>query len=155
MSAQPKLEEEHEAAPLQEAPSQQGYQVASRGKRIFAAIIDVIIGGSINGGLLYLFTEMALPFGAIISGLIVMGGYYIFPTFAFGQTLGKKLLGIMVVPNNPEQDEHNFFFILLRESVFKYISVIPIGLGYLWFFFNEDHKTWHDMLGGTIVVDAE
>jgi uncharacterized RDD family membrane protein YckC len=157
MSAQPQVQEQSEESQghLQEAPQHNGYKPAPRGKRIFAALIDAVIGGSINGGLLYLFAKMQLPYGAIISGIFVMGAYYIFPTFALGQTLGKKLMGIMVVPNDPRQEEHNFLFILLRESVFKYISAIPIGLGYLWFFFNDEHKTWHDMLGGTKVVEAE
>lgn len=155
MSAQPELHEEESHAHLQEAPPSSGYQPAPRGKRIFAALIDAFIGATLNGGLVYAFSKMDLPYGAIISGFFVMGAYYVFPTFSFGQTLGKKLLGIMVVPNDPSQETHSFFFILLRETIFKYISAIPIGLGYLWFFFNDEHKTWHDMMGGTKVVDAE
>lgn len=157
MSAERKLEEsdEQEGHAVEERSSKHIGPPAPKLKRIFAALIDGFICAGLNLGIIYMMNMAGMPYGAVISGFFLLGAYYVFPTYSYGQTLGKKLLGIMVVPIDANQEFHSFAFIALRESVFKYISVIPLGLGYLWFFFQKENRTWHDFLGKTIVVEVE
>lgn len=157
MSAERKLEESYdqESHAVEERSSKHIGPPAPKLKRIFAALIDTLFCTGLNLAIIYAFNMAGLPYGAIISGVFLLGAYYVFPTYSYGQTLGKKLLGIMVVPMDAEQEYHSFAFIALRESIFKYISAIPLGIGYLWFFFQKENRTWHDFLGKTIVVEVE
>jgi uncharacterized RDD family membrane protein YckC len=46
--------------------------------------------------------------------------------------------------------------ITLRQAVIRYIgyfiSLIPLGLGYLWIAFDQKGQGWHDKLAGTVVI---
>lgn len=46
--------------------------------------------------------------------------------------------------------------ITLRQSFIRYlgyfVSLIPLGLGYLWVAFDPRKQGWHDKLAGTVVV---
>lgn len=40
------------------------------------------------------------------------------------------------------------------RAVLSVLSALPAGLGYFWAFWESDHRTWHDLLTGTQVVNA-
>ena len=46
--------------------------------------------------------------------------------------------------------------ITLRQSLIRYlgyfVSLIPLGLGYLWVAFDPRKQGWHDKMAGTVVV---
>ncbi|MBI3550462.1 MAG: RDD family protein [Elusimicrobia bacterium] len=69
-----------------------------------------------------------------------------------GASIGKRCFGIRVTsmdgsPLGPGRS--------LARSVGLLLSTPLLNLGYLWAFLNADSRTWHDLLSGAIVVEAE
>ena len=66
-------------------------------------------------------------------------------------TIGKKLLGIRVTDNNGQR-------LTIRRSFgrnsAKIISIIPLGLGFLWATWSKRKRGWHDMIAKTLVVKS-
>lgn len=80
--------------------------------------------------------------------------YWVFPLYAFGQTLGKKLIGIKVMPikgNRPL----GFFQVLGRETIGRMASFLPFGIGYLNASRRDDRRTFHDRMFSTHVVSLK
>jgi uncharacterized RDD family membrane protein YckC len=78
-----------------------------------------------------------------------------------GQTWGKQLLGIRVVRTNGVPMD--FTWSALREALVKglglgflstIIPVLPYLLDALWPLWDEQNRALHDMVVGTLVVDA-
>lgn len=69
---------------------------------------------------------------------------------ASGQTLGKKAAGIRVI------DIATGGPIGIGRAIGRYfarwLSAIPIGLGYFWMLWDKEKQTWHDKLTNAIVV---
>ena len=68
-----------------------------------------------------------------------------------GQTLGKSICGIRVVDATsglpgigPGRGVGRYFA--------RWLSSIPLALGYLWMLWDERNQTWHDKLASTVVV---
>jgi uncharacterized RDD family membrane protein YckC len=67
-------------------------------------------------------------------------------------TLGKRWLGIKVV------DESGARLSLGRATVrnlAKLLSLLPLGLGFIWALFREDKRTWHDLIARTYVIPLQ
>jgi len=64
-------------------------------------------------------------------------------------TFGKKALGIRVVDNEGRR-------ISIRRSIarnlLKIVSLLPLGLGFIWAVFSKERKTWHDSIAKTRVT---
>ena len=64
-------------------------------------------------------------------------------------TIGKKLLDIKVT------DEYGARITLIRSvsrSFAKVVSIVPLGLGYVYSFFNKKQQCLHDVMAGTLVI---
>lgn len=121
-------------------------QHADIGTRFLALVIDGFILGLIT----------ALLFGA---GREVGGGIGFFVSFLYnwyfwtrqdGQTPGKRMLGIRVVRQDgmPLRDV---------DAAIRYVGYAVNNLfflGWLWAGVDKDGRGWHDLLAGTIVVNA-
>jgi len=79
--------------------------------------------------------------------------YYIFATYLYGTTLGKRFFGIAV--KDKSDKKLSFFQVILRESVGKLLSAVPFYLGYFWAIWDKDKQAWHDKIAGTYVVQVE
>ncbi|MGA7985503.1 MAG: RDD family protein [Burkholderiales bacterium] len=33
-----------------------------------------------------------------------------------------------------------------------FVSIVPLGLGFLWIAFDRKKRGWHDLIAGTVVV---
>jgi uncharacterized RDD family membrane protein YckC len=78
-----------------------------------------------------------LIYGAALEGSFLHG------------TLGKRALGIAVV------DEEGYAIPVKRaitRNSLKIVSLLPLGLGFLWAAFSKAHATWHDRLAKTRVI---
>lgn len=66
-----------------------------------------------------------------------------------GQTIGKKIMGVKVVPVADGMMTY-------RKAFVRYIgygiSEIPLFLGFLWIAFDKNKQGWHDKIAGTYVV---
>ena len=64
-------------------------------------------------------------------------------------TLGKILLKIKVT--DPSGEKPSLMKIVLR-NIFKFLSFIPIGLGFFMVSFNQTRQSLHDKLAKTVVI---
>lgn len=83
----------------------------------------------------------------IVSAVIVI--YYLFFWALFGFTPGKFLLGLRIV----RQDGRKMGF---GRSIIRFIgywiSMIPLGLGFIWIILDPKREAWHDKLADTHVI---
>jgi uncharacterized RDD family membrane protein YckC len=137
--------------------------VAAVGARLLAAVVDVVILGSIGLLVLYLtlkvcglqFARVAAippaPFGAFL--LLIAGGYLTLFTAAGGQTIGKMAAGIRVVSTDIEQRRVSLGHSVVRAAAYM-ASALTAGLGFLPALFGGDRRAMHDRLADTRVVKA-
>ena len=120
-------------------------QKASFGQRAIAALIDGVI--------LFIPTVILIAVGHTAGYLLAMLlgiGYSVyFEGTQNGQTIGKKMQGIRVVPNGGGTMDPGKAVI---RYVCKFVSSFLCGLGYWWMLWDQDKQTWHDKLSSTSVV---
>jgi uncharacterized RDD family membrane protein YckC len=98
-------------------------------------------------GLIYGFLSSPLAF-SIFSMLIVAAYYVFFWTFA-GQTIGKGLMGLRVVPiKGGRLKAHQ----ALIRYLGYYVSAVALGLGFLAILVNDRRLGWHDRFARTCVI---
>jgi uncharacterized RDD family membrane protein YckC len=112
---------------------------------IFAGVIVALIFSAISTalGLLAYLVVIALSIAVLILG---EGG-------PLGQTPGKHLLGIKVVGPRPGPIGYGQAFIRYIGRILDTI-VCGLPIGYIWVFFDEQRRAWHDMVADTRVVMA-
>lgn len=137
---------------------------ASVPARLFAALVDALLLGAIDLGVLHLtlkicrldYTEIdALPIAPFVSFLLILnGGYLSAFTAAGGQSIGKMAARIKVVPSDPDAwtDRVPLGQAILR-AVSYLVSALPAGLGFLPALIGEK-RALHDRLAHTRVVKA-
>lgn len=128
-----------------------GTQLASVGARFVASLVDTVLVTVAVMVLGLLFSSL-LPSEASIYllGLAIYVAYFVVPTALSGQTLGKRLMNIKVI--NFQGQAPGYGQAVLREVVGKFLSSLPLYLGYLVGVFHPERRALHDMIGGTWVV---
>jgi len=114
-------------------------------------------------GILFLAVRPAPTFGEAFSGsliqlvgfgasLAVGFAYYTWMHYRYGQTLGKKMMGVIV------RDEATMGPLTLPQSMGRYLghflSAAILGFGYLMAAWSPKKKALHDHLAGTVSVMA-
>ena len=66
-------------------------------------------------------------------------------------TFGKKLLGIKVVDRTGHRLGVGRAVV---RNISKILSLIALGLGFLWVAFSKEKKGWHDMIAKTYVIQS-
>ena len=99
--------------------------------------------------------EQGPVFGSVSLSVLVFSWaisviYHVVLTGWRSQTVGKMLLGILVV--NADGNRPGWSQLVLRESVGKLASELPLWLGYFWAGWDGRKRAWHDYLGGTYIV---
>ena len=129
--------------------------------RIFAALVDLVLLGGVNGAVLYFTLAIAgltveeirllpvMPLAAFL--LLLNGGYLVAFTAAGGQTIGKMAAGIRVM--NDDYQRVDFTGALLRSGGCV-VSLLTAGAGFLPVFFSADRRALQDRVAGTRVVRA-
>jgi len=84
---------------------------------------------------------------------VLGGAYFVGCTAKWGQTAGKRLLGLRVARGGG--DSVGFGRALLRETVGRWVAGVVLGLGYVWAAWDKDGRGWHDKLAGTVVVRVQ
>lgn len=137
-------------------------QLATLRSRAFAYIIDdllltVIIliifwqnisslGEDMDAMMFLIKTDLVMPFIAL------KVAYHTFFVWYFGATIGKIVVKIRVIDVN-SWDRVSLISSFLR-SVGRIISEMFFYVGFLIGFFNEGRRTFHDITGKTLVVNA-
>jgi len=116
--------------------------------RLVAYIIDVIILGIIQAGLV---SAMGQTSGQGIGGLISIA-YFIGMWGVMGQTIGMMPFGLRIVRDADGAK------ITWGNAVLRFIGLIIafvcIFIGVIWVAFDARKRGWHDMIGGTVVIKA-
>ncbi len=134
---------------------------ARRWARFFAAVIDFVVLAVVMALLGAVGIVDAIPDGRAgegspvgeIARAIVVFGYYVALTSAFGATLGKMALGMRVT--DADGNRPGFGAVVMREVVGKIVSTLVILIGFFWILVDDRRQGWHDKIGGTFVVKAK
>jgi len=70
-----------------------------------------------------------------------------------GATPGKMIFKMQVV-RYPDGATIGFWHAAARSAL-MFISLFAVCLGFLWALWEKDHRTWHDLMAGTMVVRKE
>jgi uncharacterized RDD family membrane protein YckC len=143
------------------------YTLAPRGYRLAAALLDCAIAGfSMIPGFIFGFAFAMTPgggvgFGAAVAalGLFVLAGFQIFYLNRDGQTLGKKIMRIIIITEDTEDNPGFVKIVILRTLLIAFLQGIPVAgsvfaLVDLLFIFREDRRCIHDLIAGTKVARA-
>jgi uncharacterized RDD family membrane protein YckC len=154
---------------MRDAPDE-GVELAGRGSRLVAAILDGVIAGI----MIYLpalllmiangtfeqpqgavdFEMLAVPIFLCVMGFIAWAWITALLVARFGQTMAKRMLEIKVVRTDGTPASLGRIF-LLRNVVNWLLGVIPLySLVDVLFIFGERRQCIHDRLADTIVVKA-
>ena len=86
-----------------------------------------------------------------ISAFFAAPVYFIFLYASTGQTIGMYILGIRVVRLD---GKHMTLMSSIVRWLSLFLSMLPLGLGFLWVLIDDRRQAWHDKLAGTCVVYA-
>jgi uncharacterized RDD family membrane protein YckC len=101
-----------------------------------------------NWGVLFLAALLFLILFFLSFPLFVLTYYCLLHGWQ-GQTLGKMCLGLKVVSRQREDLTVGQAFLRLCATT---ISIVSLGLGYVWMLVDHDRCTWHDRLAATQVI---
>lgn len=83
--------------------------------------------------------------------LYILGSaYYVLMVYSYGATMGKKVLRLRVIAVNGEK--LTFLTVLYRETVGKYLSSVPLCIGFFIIGADKEKRGFHDMLCDTRVI---
>jgi uncharacterized RDD family membrane protein YckC len=136
------------------ASAAQGPPIAPFGLRVMAAVVDgALIVGAFFAAAAWTSAHMQhVPVAKTaeamaVAGLLLAGLAYHALFFGLGRmTPGMKYAGIALstfddeVPNRVQ---------LRRRFGAMVLSLLPVGLGFVWSVFDEDRLSWHDRISGT------
>lgn len=119
--------------------------------RLIAFLLDMAFVAS----LLYLIFDILLShlnnnFYVIIGKICSFCFYFFILTYLFGQTFGKMVVGIKIVP----KQHHKIAWeeVLLREVIGKFLSIMFVFTGILLIALDPQKQSLHDKLGNMYVV---
>ncbi len=137
------------------------FQYAGFWPRMGAALIDTVIVSAIIFPILFaVYGKEYFLGGALVSGYFDTLLNYIFPTIAVllfwnykSATPGKIALKMIIVDARtgkaPSKGQ------LIGRYCAYYLSLLPLGLGFLWIAWDKRKQGWHDKLAGTVVIRPE
>lgn len=130
-------------------------ELASRGTRLGAALIDGFIGAVPYAMVVVDTAPNAVRFLGVAL-LFALVGYQVYSVATRGQTIGKRLLGIRVVLKETGVNGGFVVNVLKRGLVTGLLNLVP---GYFFvdslFIFREDHRCLHDFIAGTCVIAGQ
>lgn len=147
-------------------PNNAKYPLATRMQRLAAALLDDFIAlltllpmMSYYDLFSYMENSKVVPMNIIINLNIYAFGMFLivhgFLLYNYGQTIGKRMMGIAIATNDYRLPSFNRL-IALRYVPFRLAGLIP-GLNILpiinvLFIFRQDRRCLHDLLAGTKVI---
>nr|WP_249305917.1 RDD family protein [Lederbergia citrea] len=128
--------------------------------RFWAYLLDCVVLFSINGILvkpIFRGFDISLSKAGVISPYGVAAGiifylYFILLTKYFGQTLGKMVFGLKVIPL--KADDLSWGTIVFREGIGRYISA-TFNFLYMIIAFTPKKQGLHDLFADTSVIHEQ
>jgi len=115
-----------------------GYERANFGIRLAAILIDVILVGAVIG-----------PLGGGGMFPIFLGLYCALLWFYRGTSVGGIICGLKIVRLDGRALDLPTAIV---RTLGAFLSVICVGLGFLWVIWDPEKQTWHDKIAGTTVI---
>ena len=113
-------------------------------KRGIANLIDCLLLG-----IVFAIVSFSSNILTAVVELVIFLAYMIGLKFAFGATLGYRLLGMQIVSINGAKPTVKQIAIRLIAA---FVSALAFGLGYLWIALDKNKQAWHDKIAGTYVI---
>jgi uncharacterized RDD family membrane protein YckC len=151
--------------------------IAGRGQRFLAYMIDggvymliygitmvaaIILAGVVSAGQVANISNprvvdsiiernmtIAIWISMVFNYLIYFGVQVFFWTKS--TSIGKRILRMYVV-NKDTEERVGFFWMLLRETVGKFLSSLVCSLGFIWILFDDNRQGWHDKIVSSVVI---
>ena len=124
-------------------------------KRILAWIVDAVIIGVGVGVIFGVVAVISGRLAGLLSPLfgIAAFAYFIYFEGAYGQTLGKRVLGIVVVEDDGTACD---FTDSLLRNLLRVVDVLPgfYILGLVVILLTDENQRIGDVVAGTVVVEA-
>jgi uncharacterized RDD family membrane protein YckC len=108
--------------------------------RLFASIIDLIV-------IYALLSSVHLAHAIIPAWVLYRFGMFVWKS----STLGQIVLNLQVQKRDGSSLVADYSGALIR-ALSSLLSLIPLGLGFIWILFNRDLEAWHDKISETYVV---
>lgn len=136
-------------------------ELAGRGRRLLATLIDMILVPTLTVILMMAFDVienaddyadsawMLHLFLTAVLAYVLLNGYLLFKR---GQTIGKLILGIRIVNAGDEQVPPLWKLLLVRAVFFPLLYTAVIAIVDAIFIIRRDRRCLHDLTAGTRVV---
>jgi uncharacterized RDD family membrane protein YckC len=115
-------------------------------RRFAGAVLDGIVIGIVD----FILQAALKGVGAGLALLVSIAYFTTLEGGPTGQTLGKRALGIRVISlddGGPIGYGRGFI-----RWIGRYVSAIPIFLGYFWMLWDKESQCWHDKFASDVVV---
>jgi uncharacterized RDD family membrane protein YckC len=109
--------------------------------RFGATLLDLMVVGFIN----------LMTFGETNSFWIYLALYHVAFWTWKGTTLGGSILGLKLVRLDGRPVDLSTAIVRALGSI---VSLLPLGLGFLWVAWDDEVQSWHDRIAGTTMVRA-
>jgi uncharacterized RDD family membrane protein YckC len=138
--------------------SSEGFRYAGFWIRLWATVIDILLLLAVTFPLLlWIYGTEYFQSQSVIRGPMDVLISWVFPAVAAvvfwrykSATPGKMVVSARIVDARTG-GQPSFGQCIVRY--FAYIvSMLPVGLGFLWIAFDRRKQAWHDKLAGTIVI---
>jgi uncharacterized RDD family membrane protein YckC len=133
-----------------------GVGFAGHGARLVAYLVDLLIQAILSIGVTVLFIAgVAFPplFVVAILGLLAISlGYFPYFWATSGQTPGMKMMNIKVVRDADGGPITSGQAIL--RLIGYWVSGFVLYIGFIWIFIDKRRRGWHDLIAGTVVIEA-
>lgn len=123
------------------------HELAEMWERLLAGVIDL--------GLIYIFNFLLYgitgqaAFSAIVTLIVWVVYAWYYWTQNDGQTPGKNLLNLRVVKMDGSRISGTEA--IIRQAGY-FVSGIPLFLGFVSIFYDDNRQAWHDKLVNTVVI---
>ena len=111
-----------------------------------AANTKELIQGMLDAHVIQLWIMNSLVQFTIIAIVVVATQIYA------KNTLGKWLLGLKIVRRGTHGSVESWRYVV--RIIVCALACLPFMLGIIWAIFNKEHRGWHDMAAGTVVLNT-
>ncbi|WP_276210400.1 RDD family protein [Heyndrickxia coagulans] len=144
--------------PEQKHGALSGARYAGFWMRFWAYLLDLLVVASVKWLVIHpifrlsglSLTEDKIYAPITVASAVVFYGYFVLMTKFFGQTLGKMVFGLRVVPVN-HPGPLKWSTVLFREWIVRYVCV-TISAIYIVVAFTPKKQGVHDLFADTVVI---
>jgi uncharacterized RDD family membrane protein YckC len=113
----------------------------SLGSAVFAAVLPYAFGGHLS---------LPVAIVLIVLGVTLAGAIFVMFWTLVGQTPGMRFLSIRVT--NEDGTRNPTPRMATRRFLAVFVSLVPLGLGFLAILRDPKRRAWHDRIAGTEVI---